>query len=365
MAPRVLVAFALVGLALAAAQETTEEKPPTTEEPATEEKKKPEDKGKDGKSRKELAEGKSYCEYDNCYELLGVEPTAGPIPIKRAYRRLAAEFHPDKCPGGDFEKCREVFPKYANAYEILSNSEMRKNYDYVLANPYEFPGFYMKYSKPKYAPKSDLRFVFVLTLLAAAGVQYMLKLSTYDQALNAMKKDPRARYNERLKEVMTRLDKAASPKKAVGSTKNNKTTVKPEELEKKKKAAEEVLAAELAAELPPPPSVADNIAVSLFKAPLTLTYAAMWVMSGGLREPGYMTRKALGMSAEEWAGVEEEEQTELLEKELWVAENLAAYEEAIADAERSGKGSKSGKEKRAERARKKAKANPSAAVIEE
>jgi DnaJ-class molecular chaperone len=48
---------------------------------------------------------------------------------------LAAEWHPDKCPGGDVEKCREEFPKYANAYEILSNSEMRKNYDYVLANP--------------------------------------------------------------------------------------------------------------------------------------------------------------------------------------------------------------------------------------
>lgn len=365
----VIFAFVVAGLLLVSAQEATEEASPAPEEPApsTDEpkpKEKPKDTGKDGKSRKELAEGKPYCEYDNCYELLGVEPTSGPIPIKRAYRRLAAEWHPDKCPGGDVEKCREEFPKYANAYEILSNSEMRKNYDYVLANPYEFPGFYMKYSKPKYAPKSDLRFVFVLTLVAAAGVQFMIKRSTYDQALSAMKKDPRARYNERLKEVMTRLDKA-SPKKGAGSTKNNKTTVKPEELEKKKKAAEEVLAAESAAELPPPPSMADNVAVSLFKAPLTITYAAMWVMQGGLREPGYMTRKALGMGAEEWAEVDEEEQAELIGKELWVAENLEAYEEAIAESERSGKANKTGKEKRAERARKKAKANPSAAVIEE
>ena len=62
-------------------------------------------------------------------------PMCAQIAVKRAYRRLAAEFHPDKCPGGDIEKCREVFPKYANAYEILSSSEMRKNYDYVLANP--------------------------------------------------------------------------------------------------------------------------------------------------------------------------------------------------------------------------------------
>ena len=52
----------------------------------------------------------------------------------------------------------------------------------------------------------------------------------------------------------------------------------------------------------------DNVAVELFKAPLTLTYSVMWVMSGGMREPGYMTRKALGMSAAEWADVDEEEQ---------------------------------------------------------
>jgi hypothetical protein len=78
----------------------------------------------------------------------------------------------------------------------------------------------------------------------------------------------------------------------------HRAQVKPEELEKKKKAAEEVLAAESAAELPPPPSMADNVAVSLFKAPLTITYAAMWVMQGGLREPGYMTRKALGASSQ-------------------------------------------------------------------
>jgi hypothetical protein len=76
-------------------------------------------------------------------------------------------------------------------------------------------------------------------------------------------------------------------------------------------------------------------------------------------------RATAGMGAEEWAEVDEEEQAELIGKELWVAENLEAYEEAIAESERSGKANKTGKEKRAERARKKAKANPSAAVIEE
>ena len=333
------------------------------------EKEKP-DTGDGDKSRKELAEGKAYCEYDNCYELLGVEPTAGPIPIKRAYRRLAAEWHPDKCPGGDVPKCKELFPKYANAYEILSSSEMRKNYDYVLANPYEFPTFYMRYSRPKYAPKSDLRFVLVLTVLAAAGVQYLLKRAVYDQALGAVKKDPRMRYNERLKEIMAQQSKASPAKKPTsggrgetsGSTKANKS--KAEESDKKKKLAEEALEAELAAELPPPPSMADNVAVDLFKAPLTITYTFLWALSGGMREPGYMTRKALGYTADEWASYDEAEVAELIGKELWVADNLAAYEEELAEAERKGKGAKTGKEKRQQRLAKKMKANPSAPVVE-
>ena len=67
----------VAGLALAAAQETAEE-PSTDGAGAGTDGAKP--KSKDEKSRKELAEGKSYCEYDNCYELLGVQPDAGPIP---------------------------------------------------------------------------------------------------------------------------------------------------------------------------------------------------------------------------------------------------------------------------------------------
>ena len=316
--------------------------------------------GKSSKTRKELAEQYKYCEYDNCYELLGVNPESGPIPIKRAYRRLAAEYHPDKCPSGDIEMCREVFPKYANAYEVLSNSEMRKNYDYVLANPYEFPGFYLRYSRPKYAPKSDLRFVLLMTVLGFAGVQYYIKKTIYEQDLERIKKDPRARYQERLKEVMARSGNS-SPSK-LGSAKN-KGGPKGEDLEKRKKEAMAILDAELASELPPPPSVADNIAVDLFKLPLTLTYTALWVLKGGMREPAYMTRKALGMSAAEWGDLADEEQEELVGQELWVADKLAAYQEEERRA--AAQGERSGKQKREARQRKREKRNPSAPVIED
>ena len=71
-----LLPFATL-LLLAAGQETTEEA-------SSEPKSKPADTGDGDKTRKELAEGKVYCEYDNCYELLGVKTDAGPIPSMRS-----------------------------------------------------------------------------------------------------------------------------------------------------------------------------------------------------------------------------------------------------------------------------------------
>src|SRR5207248_934947 len=60
------------------------------------------------------------------YELLGVARDAGPDEIKRAFRRLARELHPDVSQEPDAEhRFREV----VEAYEVLSNSERRELYD--------------------------------------------------------------------------------------------------------------------------------------------------------------------------------------------------------------------------------------------
>ena len=62
-----------------------------------------------------------YCMEDNCYELLGVKKDAGGLPIKRAYRKLASEGHPDKNPD---PRAKTLFQKYANAYEVLSSPQV-------------------------------------------------------------------------------------------------------------------------------------------------------------------------------------------------------------------------------------------------
>lgn len=61
------------------------------------------------------------------YEVLGVERGASQADLKKAYRRLAQQFHPDKCP--DDKTAEEKFKEAANAYQILSDEEKRSLYD--------------------------------------------------------------------------------------------------------------------------------------------------------------------------------------------------------------------------------------------
>jgi molecular chaperone DnaJ len=61
------------------------------------------------------------------YEVLGVDREAPPGEIKRAYRRLAHKYHPDKNPGDKGSEDR--FKEATEAYEILSNPERRATYD--------------------------------------------------------------------------------------------------------------------------------------------------------------------------------------------------------------------------------------------
>ncbi len=62
-------------------------------------------------------------DYKDYYSILGIERNASKEEIKRAYKKLALKYHPDR--GGDEEKFKEI----AEAYEILSNDKKRREYD--------------------------------------------------------------------------------------------------------------------------------------------------------------------------------------------------------------------------------------------
>lgn len=83
------------------------------------------------------------------YKLLGVEKTASPEEIKKAYRKLALKHHPDRNKGN--KEAEEQFKKISEAYAVLSDKEKRQQYDTVGS-----AGFQQRYSQEDIFRNADL-----------------------------------------------------------------------------------------------------------------------------------------------------------------------------------------------------------------
>lgn len=76
---------------------------------------------------------------EDYYDILGITKSATSVEIKKAYRKKALKYHPDKNPGD--AKAEEMFKKSAEAYEVLSDADKRARYDQFGHAAFEGGGF--------------------------------------------------------------------------------------------------------------------------------------------------------------------------------------------------------------------------------
>lgn len=121
---------------------------------------------------------KKFCGATLCYDVLEVSEDANEDAIKKSYRKLAREWHPDKNP----EKgAREKFLKIAKAYEVLSTEGERKKYDHLMSHPEEYVKLYGEYYFKIVAPPSDVTFVVLFLLVVMSAIHYMALLQKKDE----------------------------------------------------------------------------------------------------------------------------------------------------------------------------------------
>ena len=63
------------------------------------------------------------------YELLGVSRDASDVDVKKAYRKLALKYHPDRVAEDQKSQSAEKFKEATEAYEVISDSKKRAQYD--------------------------------------------------------------------------------------------------------------------------------------------------------------------------------------------------------------------------------------------
>jgi len=100
-------------------------------------------------------------DYKDYYAVLGVGKTASTEEIKKAFRKLAVKYHPDRNPND--KSAEERFKEISEAYEVLSDSEKRQKYDQF--------GQYWQQAAPVPIPTvlrgEDLAILAILTTLPA------------------------------------------------------------------------------------------------------------------------------------------------------------------------------------------------------
>eukprot|EP00124_Ichthyophonus_hoferi_P003347 Ihof_evm6s285 gene=Ihof_evmTU6s285 len=272
-----------------------------------------------------------YCGKQNCYDVLGVEPTESKKNIARVYRRLQKERHPDRNMEAmnnpaTYEALQKEWHRIRTAYETLKDDESRKNYDHLLANPDEFFRHWWYYHRIRVSQQLNVWGVLVVLISIFSVCQYYFINWSYQHNLSG------------ILEVDDKILRHYINRAVNGGQESRVRTEEGKDLpkEEQKKAIIELYGEEMAME--------GNFNLCLWSdvlwcrlltfpnwLPLQIMKWVRWYHRRYMDEPyshkeqEYLTRKALYLSQKAWEHHGEEERENLVSKQLWLEDNLAVY----------------------------------------
>ncbi|CAB4021787.1 dnaJ homolog subfamily C member 25 homolog [Paramuricea clavata] len=266
-----------------------------------------------------------YCGEVNCYDVLGVTRESSKSEITKAYRKLAKKYHPDIYKGSDAE---EKFRLIATAVEILKDDEQRKDYDYMLDHPEEAYYNYYRYYRRQVSPQVDVRIVIAVTITIVSVLQYLHGWQRYNEAVSYALREPKYRNKAMgiaLQEgLLNGLKKKKRPKEEV------------------KEEEENILRSVVERNVDirggySRPSLLQVLWIQIIFSPYYLVqyiiFSVRWfwkfTICGeeyGAEEKEYLTRKRLKVTQTQWEAIIKQEKDELVERELWIPQNLTEYQ---------------------------------------
>eukprot|EP00164_Ancoracysta_twista_P009982 GFYU01014914.1.p1 GENE.GFYU01014914.1~~GFYU01014914.1.p1 ORF type:complete len:330 (-),score=89.67 GFYU01014914.1:164-1153(-) len=293
-----------------------------------------------------------YCGERNCYDILGLDITATTGQIRKTYRKLSLQYHPDK---NKEEGAQDKFVEIARAYEILVDDVKRADYDDMLANPERMMHHYARYYRHQYMPKGDLRYVMGGLLFIITVAKYLYQHNRYNTVVGYAKRAPafRQRVDKIVKEM--KAEEPAFQANLKKMTKEDKEKLV--DLEKQfVKEAEDFVATQVNLVGIAPPAIGDIFILQLIAIPWGILMFFFWhirwfvlftIMSKdyGDEEEEHLTRVALKLSHTRWLALEEEQRQKLLAWKVYTKEGLAGFQNEA----KEKRGPMSAGEKRARR----------------
>jgi len=276
-----------------------------------------------------------YCGAKDCYDLLGVTRASDVAEIKKNFRRLSLQWHPDR--NSDSE-APQRFREIAKAYSVLSSPETRSAYNYYLDDPESVLSLYYGF-RAVYPAQTNPVLVFVVVLLVLSFLQYVNSSWAF----------------ERYRHAITRSDKF---KKAVecqiwdtfGDSFNKMAASGQDEA---RKAAEvQVLRDRVQIDGITPRVVEwrELLAIQVILLPYHFSAWILWQIrwfirhtvlrqSYGADEEEHLTRRSLGYNTAKWNRLGDTKKAELIGRKLWIRDNLLAYEKEEQERQRETRNS--------------------------